>query len=103
MSKHAYSWGLYYTAIRQAHTKDETLKNDLKAVLTDLHENEPLRKRVKRIHDTVEKRVACDVCKNSVINLQITVCGHKFCRDCIEPIYRSTSKCPTCRKHIRKK
>ena len=53
------------------------------------------------IHDFIsaEKEVECPICLETVTGTVIqTVCGHKFCKQCIDTSLKTQDKCPICRR-----
>ena len=46
----------------------------------------------------------CSICLNDMENPVITLCGHIYCRECIERVISSTNPatCPLCRENIKK-
>ena len=39
--------------------------------------------------------------KNDGDKIIATLCGHVFCRKCIEQVMKTNKKCPTCRLYLR--
>ncbi|KAL9953814.1 hypothetical protein ACROYT_G041280 [Oculina patagonica] len=45
--------------------------------------------------DRLDERLACPICKNIFIEPWQTSCGHRFCRNCLDPLLRPTClRCP---------
>ena len=38
--------------------------------------------------DRLDERLACPICKNVFIEPWQTSCGHRFCRNCLDPLLR---------------
>lgn len=50
-----------------------------------------------------EPTLTCPVCLGTLTEPSTTVCGHVFCRSCIETAISKQKKCPTCRKKLSKR
>lgn len=53
------------------------------------------------------RRISCPVCMDDYkelqqrqVQLMSTICGHVFCKECIEAAVRANHQCPTCRKRL---
>jgi len=45
--------------------------------------------------DRLDERLACPICKNVFNEPWQTSCGHRFCRNCLDPLIRPTClRCP---------
>ncbi|KAM3353682.1 hypothetical protein ACQJBY_024692 [Aegilops geniculata] len=47
-----------------------------------------------------EPKFTCPVCINELVDASSTICGHIFCKKCIETSIRFQKKCPTCRRRL---
>lgn len=50
-----------------------------------------------------EPTLICPVCLCSLNEPSTTICGHLFCRSCIETAISKQKKCPTCRRKLTKR
>lgn len=46
------------------------------------------------------KDLECSICLEIFQMPIVLICGHTFCRKCIELQKQESNKCPQCRKHI---
>jgi len=46
------------------------------------------------------KDLECPICLNLMKKPIVLVCGHTFCRDCIQKQKENSNKCPICRIQI---
>ncbi len=49
----------------------------------------------------VDETFRCDICHNVMVDPTSTVCGHTFCKACIEASLSNASTCPTCEGQAR--
>jgi E3 ubiquitin-protein ligase SHPRH len=42
----------------------------------------------------------CIICQDNFETGVLTVCGHRFCKDCIRLWWRQNRTCPTCKRHL---
>lgn len=50
-----------------------------------------------------ELSLTCAVCLDSLNEASSTICGHMFCRSCIEASISKQKKCPICRRKLTKR
>ena len=77
-----------------------------------IDENEQLRQKLeefeqlKKFKSGLQEKLVCPVCFKGMKNPQMTKCGHRFCKTCIEKEIRKAvpygreKRCPTCRDPI---
>ena len=104
----AFAWAKYYGAVNVRHeegvgiyrTIAETLKRDIGYVLPP-HLHTEIETMAKELKKTWE----CPVCIEIIApgNLDITKCGHFFCKTCIRSYKEKEGdacKCPVCRRPL---
>ncbi|XP_044345263.1 probable histone acetyltransferase HAC-like 1 [Triticum aestivum] len=47
-----------------------------------------------------EPKFTCPVCISELVDASSTICGHIFCKKCIEASIQFQKKCPTCRTRL---
>ena len=107
----AYAWARYYEEVNSRHGR---YYNNYLVLQTNLntHTVEEIPKHIKdtivQMSEELKKTWECPVCFDMIEpkSLEITNCGHYFCKDCIVK-YRADHPvdcvCPICRKSIVKK
>ena len=58
---------------------------------------------VDKIEDFVTKKkeeIQCPICTETKNEIGETICGHKFCYECIEEWLKESKKCPICMKEL---
>ena len=106
----AYAWAQYYNSIRaelvMAHGQWAVMETTLTCedVRIPLHIKDELLKMASELH----KKWECPVCINMITpeELDITNCGHFYCKDCLVELKRRTAedgkwKCCVCRRKHR--
>ncbi|CRL07389.1 CLUMA_CG020363, isoform A [Clunio marinus] len=50
-------------------------------------------------------KITCPICFESVVDRKpvSTICGHLFCRSCLEEAFMQKKICPMCKKHLARK
>jgi hypothetical protein len=51
---------------------------------------------VEEIHDSLQ----CPVCMSLLKEAVVTICGHTFCKPCVQSCFRNGGRCPICRNDI---
>jgi len=101
----SYAWARYYASMAERHTTDyrhyQILRNK---VVEEIPQH--IRDCLLSMGAELKKTWDCPVCLEMIepANLEITNCGHFFCKDCIvkyKAEHTDDCKCPICRKPIR--
>jgi SWI/SNF-related matrix-associated actin-dependent regulator of chromatin subfamily A3 len=67
-----------------------------------IKESEFILKILKNIHEKIDnKDDNCIVCLDEYTEPVITVCGHIYCKECIDRCNQHNTKCPTCKKELK--
>ena len=99
----SYAWAKYYEQCNQTH---ETLVSEHATLTTIQDSNTSLPQHIiNEIEDKMKKlkeQIECPVCLDIIPcgELDITRCGHKYCKECCEKLKQTTHKCAVCRKPI---
>ena len=48
------------------------------------------------IFNKKKEKIKCPICTTEVEEIVETICGHKFCYDCISEWLKDNKKCPVC-------
>ena len=102
-------WAKYFEEWNESHTRQV---ENYESQMETFSEIEVIEAVPQFIKDDMEQMIVklrleieCPVCMEIIDaqggQLEITKCGHKFCKDCIKRVKESESPtCPTCRKTI---
>jgi SNF2 family DNA or RNA helicase len=67
-----------------------------------IKESQFILKILKNIHDKIDsKEDNCIICLDEFTEPVITVCGHVYCKECINRCFQQNKQCPTCKKDLR--
>jgi len=99
----SYAWARYYESTRQRHQSDHTNFGRLKTTITALPEH--IRAEYLVMMEELKKTWECPCCLEMISpnNLDITNCGHFFCKGCLTTLKTTSGddcKCPICRRKI---
>jgi len=64
--------------------------------MTHQHRNDLLHKKCLRILECFERRMACPVCQEVIVEKVVLGCGHRFCSWCISRCNKVNIQCPIC-------
>ena len=103
----SYAWANYYQALNERHQMDYNHYQIVYRNTTTEAVPEHIKNELKEMANQLKKTWECAVCFEfiQVDNLDITNCGHYFCKGCISR-HKETQKnagkhkweCPTCRR-----
>jgi hypothetical protein len=101
----AFAWAKYYESVNARHTSDVVNYTRTQTVLNEGTIPEHIKAEILAMGTELKKTWECPVCMEMIQpnNLDITNCGHYFCKPCLAT-YRQTNveecKCPICRRKI---
>ncbi|KAE8451913.1 hypothetical protein EG329_002754 [Mollisiaceae sp. DMI_Dod_QoI] len=52
---------------------------------------------LEHLKEATREELDCQICRNIYLDPYTTVCGHTFCRKCIQSVLENTLSCPACR------
>ena len=96
----SYAWAKYYDSERerlvsdiQAYTEIDSLPPETPQFVLD---------QLKEFHIELKKKIECPICLETINPdvLEISKCGHKYCKDCLDQLKQTTKKCAICRKKL---
>ncbi len=99
----AFAWAKYYEANRNRHQSDHTNYGRLKETISALPEH--IKTQYLDMMTELKKTWECVICIEMIEpnNLDITNCGHFFCKGCLTALKNANPtdcKCPMCRRKI---
>jgi rubrerythrin len=106
-----YAWAKYYSEIRTHLIEDRTQYITITKIQTQLIDNQSIpthiKSELKEMAQILKKKWECPICMDfiEVDNLDITNCGHYYCKGCLEQ-WKTTEKnkgndkwtCAICKK-----
>jgi hypothetical protein len=107
----AFAWAKFYETTRGRLTADYTMYNRMTTMdaRSDTHIPQHIVDELKEMGATIKKTWECPVCIEMIKpeNLDITNCGHYFCKECLAGVKSRAvaqnvdCKCPVCRRGIK--
>ncbi len=100
----AFAWAKYYEEMGNSlvsDTRQYTLNN---RVLESPSLPPHIIKEIEENNSFLKKNIECPICLEIIDkgNLDISNCGHKYCKGCFKRVKETTKKCAICRKKIAK-
>lgn len=95
----AYAWAKYYEQVNMNHDRSINM-------YTLLNDADRLTDQLKECCIQLKMEIDCPICYEIIEleQLQITHCGHKYCKNCYERLMQAEKpKCAICRKNLYKK
>lgn len=62
--------------------------------------SELVRESQQTVNEANEDIMTCIICRSSISIGSLTLCGHKYCKECLEHWMRSSRHCPMCKARI---
>ena len=104
--KTRYAWAMYFQEMNRQHEANVTSYEARATQIETYVDVLPLHL-LKEMRDLLKKdkqHIDCPICLEIIPNdnLQITTCGHKYCKACFHELANATTpKCAVCRKPIK--
>jgi hypothetical protein len=104
----SFAWAKYYSSVNERLNADYAYYEVMRRITTDTDANkmpEHIIKSIAEMGAALKKTWDCAICQDIIKpdDLDITNCGHYFCKGCMEEHKRrggADCKCPTCRRKI---
>ena len=103
-SARRYAWGQFYEKQEEHYILQTETYNTIKQFKDKITEVETIpihiQNEYKEMCGLLKKKLDCPICLDLIEpnQLQISSCGHKYCKDC----YSHIDKCAICRKMLKK-
>ena len=106
--KTKYAWAMYFNEINERHEHDLTSYQTRQTQIQTYAEILPLHllKEMRELLKKDKQVIDCPICLEVIDmdSLQITTCGHKYCKTCLDQLKKMPSaKCALCKKHLKSK
>jgi hypothetical protein len=91
-----FAWAKFYEVINREHEDDvETLEILVETV------PEHIKGELKELYEKLKKKVECPICLETIHELDLSSCGHKYCKGCLATLKAMPEpKCAICRKKL---
>lgn len=99
-----YAWAQYYDVVNSRHEQDHRHYQSINRVVIEDTIPEHIKNELKEMSVALKKTWECPICMDfiEVKNLEITPCGHYYCKGCLTTLKAQTdAKCALCRKKFR--
>ena len=103
----AFAWAQYFVAVNDRHGGDVRHYHHIQTITTnDIQIPEHIKTELLAMGEELRKTWECPICIDMIEpkNLDITPCGHYFCKDCLAGLKQNNPndcKCPVCRRKLR--
>ena len=96
-----FAWGKYYGQINDNLETDTTQFIQLNSYMEFIPTH--IKDEYVQMLDELKKNIECPICME-IINtgdLQLSNCGHKYCKTCYDRILTDSNKCAICKKKLK--
>eukprot|EP01043_Picozoa_sp_COSAG02_P073888 COSAG02_NODE_14556_length_1260_cov_0.857881_2_plen_119_part_00 len=99
----SFAWAKFYEECNSQHNAHVSEHN----LLEDVNDNnsslpqfliDEIQEKMKRLKEEIECPICLDIIPEG--QLDITRCGHKYCKQCCQQLKDTTKKCAVCRRKI---
>jgi hypothetical protein len=96
-----FAWGKYYGEVNNQLNQNTTQYNRMKEFVETIPTH--IKEEYINMLDELKKNIECPICME-IINtddLQLSNCGHKYCKTCYDRILTDSNKCAICKKKLK--
>jgi len=100
-----YAWCQYYDVVNNRHEQDYNHYRTIQKIVVEETLSPHIKNQIVEMSIALKKTWECPVCLEfiEVKNLEITPCGHYFCKGCLDTIKKKPdAECAMCRKKFKK-
>lgn len=97
------AWAKYFEELNRNHDQSVQRYIKIKEVVETDATPQFIIDELKDMYEKLKKEVECPICLEIIPHkkIEITKCGHKFCKDCYDQMVATNNKCGICRKQIK--
>ena len=97
------AWAKYFEELNRNHDQSVQRFIKVKEVVETEATPQFIIDELKEMYDALKKEVECPICMEVIPHgkIEITKCGHKFCKDCYDKLVATSNECAMCRKQIK--
>jgi len=96
-----YAWGKYYGEVNNQLNQNTTQYIRMKEFVETIPTH--IKDEYIKMLDELKKEIECPICMDIIQknDLQLSNCGHKYCKTCYDRILRDSNKCAICKKQLK--
>jgi len=96
-----FAWGKYYGEINNQLNQNTTQYNRMKEFVETIPTH--IKEEYINMLEELKKQIECPICLENINtdNLQLSNCGHKYCKSCYDRILIDSNKCAICKKKLK--
>lgn len=96
-----FAWGKYYGAVNNQLTQNTTQYNRMNEFVEVIPTH--IKDDYIKMLEELRKEIECPICYDiiNIDDLQLSNCGHKFCKTCYDRLLRYSNKCAICKKRLK--
>ena len=100
----SFAWAKYYEEMGRSLVTDTSQYHLSVRVIENIPESLPTHI-IKELEDNIaelKKKIECPICLEIIErgSLDVSNCGHKYCKGCLSRLKETTKKCAICRKKL---
>jgi len=98
-----FAWAKYYEEVRHGHNRALDIVRRQLVITTDATLPTHIKAEIEEMAKTLQKEYECPICLAMIAEgqLDITNCGHKYCKECLAHLLTADPKCAICRKVLK--
>ena len=99
-----FAWAKYYEEVRHGHNRALDLYRRQSVMATEPTLPTHIKAEIEEMAKSLRKEYECPICLDMIAEgqLDITICGHKYCKPCLTTmITQSSPNCAVCRKVLK--
>ena len=96
-----FAWGKYYGEVNNQLTQNTTQYNRMNEFVEVIPTH--IKEEYIKMLEELRKKIECPICYEiiNIDDLQLSNCGHKFCKTCYDRILRDSNECAVCKKKLK--
>ena len=99
------AWAKYYGEVNDRHEEQLQRFTHTEILIKTIEETADLPKNIVNelndLHKELKKCVECPICYEVLDTFELSNCGHKYCKTCLDKLIDTSNKCALCRKQLK--
>jgi hypothetical protein len=96
-------WAKYFASEKENLKQSKIYKAQLDIIKESMVDNIPehIKHEFNEMYKSLKITTECPICLEELDTFELSNCGHKYCKECLDKLIETSNKCCLCRKQLK--